>query len=87
VVNIILYHHEHYDGTGYPVGLKGDKIPLEARIVNVADIFDALTSERPYRRKMPRERATEILIENRGTYSDPRIIDIFVDFLKQEKIK
>jgi len=86
VVNIILYHHEHYDGTGYPIGMKGDKIPLEARIVNVADIFDALTSERPYRRKMPRERAMEILIENRGTYSDPHIIDIFVDLLKQERV-
>ena len=86
VVNIILYHHEHYDGTGYPLGLKGENIPLEARIVNVADIFDALTSERPYRSKMSREKAIAILIENRGTYSDPRITDIFIDLLKKEKV-
>lgn len=87
VVNIILYHHERYDGTGYPLGLKGEDIPLEARIVNVADIFDALTSERPYRSKMSQEKAIAILIENRGTYSDPHIIDIFIDLLKKEKIK
>jgi putative two-component system response regulator len=86
VVNIILYHHEHYDGTGYPLGLKGENIPLEARIVNVADIFDALTSERPYRSKMSREKAIAILRENRGTYSDPHITDIFIDLLKKEKV-
>ena len=84
VVNIILYHHEHYDGTGYPVGLKGEDIPLEARIVNVADVFDALTSERPYRGRMAREKAIEILIDNKNTCSDPSITDIFIDLLEKE---
>lgn len=81
VVNIILYHHERYDGKGYPTGLKGDDIPLEARIVNVADIYDALTSDRSYRVQMTRNEAKRIMAANKGTYSDPRIIDTFINIL------
>lgn len=84
VVNIILYHHEHYDGKGYPAGLKGEGIPLEARIVNVADVFDALTSERPYRGRMARGKAIEIMIENKNTCSDPNLTDIFLNLLEKE---
>lgn len=78
VVNIILFHHEKYDGTGYPENLKGTEIPLEARIVSVADIFDALTSERPYRDAMSREEALKILIDGSGTHTDPELVDIFI---------
>jgi len=78
VTNIILYHHERYDGQGYPTGLKGSEIPIEARIVNVADIYDALTSDRSYRGQMTQEEAMEIMKGNKGTYSDPCIIEAFI---------
>jgi putative two-component system response regulator len=78
IINVILYHHERYDGLGYPEGLAGEEIPLEARIVNVADIYDALTSKRPYRPPMTHEKAVEILKQNRGASSDPHIVDIFL---------
>jgi putative two-component system response regulator len=83
ILNIALYHHEHFDGSGYPFGLQGDVIPVEARIVNVADIFDALTSERPYRHGMDRQRALEILVGNKCSYSDPDIVELFIDVLKR----
>ena len=81
VINIILYHHERYDGSGYPLGLAGDDIPLEARIVQVADIYDALTSARAYRDRLSRERAIEIMVAQKGTYSDPRIVDALIRVL------
>lgn len=84
IVNIILFHHEKYDGTGYPANLKGEEIPLEARIVSVADIYDALTSARPYRGAMDRERAVEILNEGKGTHSDPRMVDIFLKTMERQ---
>lgn len=82
VVNIILFHHEKYDGTGYPARLKGNDIPIEARIVSVADIYDALTSARPYRGAMDVDRAVKILAEARNTYSDPAIVDIFLKIIE-----
>ncbi len=78
IVNIILFHHEKYDGTGYPENLKGNDIPLEARIVSVADIYDALTSARPYRKALSAEEAESILASGKNTYSDPEIVDIFI---------
>jgi putative two-component system response regulator len=81
IVNIALYHHEHFDGSGYPFGLRGDVIPIEARIVNVADIFDALTSERPYRQGLSQPQALEILAKNKCSYSDPDIVELFVGVL------
>lgn len=81
VVNVILYHHERYDGRGYPYGLKGEAIPIEARIVNVADIYDALTSERPYRGRLAQEEAVKIVINSKGTCSDPRVVDAFIESL------
>ncbi|MGV3485127.1 MAG: HD domain-containing phosphohydrolase [Planctomycetaceae bacterium] len=75
--SIALSHHERWDGTGYPLGLKGEDIPLEARITSVADVFDALSSVRPYKGAMPRERCFEILTEGRGTQFDPRVLDAF----------
>jgi len=69
--NIVLYHHEALDGSGYPHGLKGDEIPLEARICAVADIFDALTSRRPYKEAWSNAEALDWLKQNAGTRIDP----------------
>ena len=80
IINIILYHHERYDGKGTH-GFEGRRDPLEARIVNVADIYDALTSDRSYRVQMSRKEAKKIMTANKGTYSDPCITDAFIDIL------
>ena len=73
----VLHHHESVDGSGYPHGLKGDEIPLMARILAVADAFDAMTSDRPYRTGMPLAKAESILREGRGTQWDTAVIDAF----------
>ena len=70
-------HHERFDGSGYPDGLKGDEIPLVARIVTVADVFDAVTSNRPYRTALPVEAAREEIARGRGTHFDPQVADAF----------
>ena len=80
----ILYHHERYDGTGYPCGLTGDHIPLLARIICVADSFDAMTSNRPYRQAMTSEVAVTQLRASAETQFDPRLVDAFVRWLKTE---
>lgn len=72
-------HHEKYDGSGYPQGLKGEDIPLFSRIVAVADVFDALTSERPYKKAWPLEAAVELLQEGKGTHFDPHCVTAFLD--------
>jgi putative nucleotidyltransferase with HDIG domain len=78
VVPIVRHHHENWDGTGYPDGIAGAEIPIGARILSVVDCFDALTSDRPYRRRMTNEQALTILLERRGTMYDPDVIDTFV---------
>jgi HD domain/GAF domain len=70
-------HHEHFDGTGYPDGLSGEEIPIEARIMAVADAFDAMTSNRPYRDSLPEEDALAELRRNAGTHFDPRVVAAF----------
>ena len=75
---IALGHHERWDGTGYPKGLSGESIPLEARIVSVADVLDALTSSRPYKEPWPFERALQYLHDKRGIEFDPTIIDVVI---------
>lgn len=70
----VLYHHERWDGKGYPAQLKGDDIPLDARVLAIADELDAMTSTRTYRSALPFEAAYERLKENRGTQFDPHII-------------
>ncbi|MBW3540113.1 MAG: response regulator, partial [Planctomycetes bacterium] len=70
-------HHERWDGTGYPLGLAGDDIPIEGRITAVADVFDALSSQRPYKPPFPRQKCFQILEEGRGTQFDPRVLDAF----------
>lgn len=79
-------HHENWDGTGYPTGLKGEEIPLSARIVKVADVFDALTSRRPYKEPWPVERAVGHLREQAGFQFDPKIIEAFLRLLKMGTI-
>lgn len=78
---IALSHHEKYDGTGYPNGLKARDIPLFGRIVAVADVFDALTSERPYKKAWELDRALALIRESRGGHFDPDCVDAFLDVL------
>ncbi|MBI4364597.1 MAG: HD-GYP domain-containing protein [Candidatus Latescibacteria bacterium] len=73
----VRHHHEHFDGTGYPDGLRGERIPIEARIMAVADAFDAMTSSRPYREPIPEEEALSELRRAAGTQFDPRVVAAF----------
>ena len=77
--DIAHYHHERWDGKGYPDGRAGDDIPLSARIMAVADVYDALTCERVYKKGMPHQQATQILVEGRGAHFDPDVLDTFVE--------
>jgi PAS domain S-box-containing protein len=80
---IALTHHERYDGTGYPRGLAAEEIPLEGRITAVADVFDALLSDRCYRRAMSVDKTVEIIEEGRGTQFDPEVVDVLIDGLAE----
>ncbi|MBU0984627.1 MAG: hypothetical protein KKA42_12190, partial [candidate division Zixibacteria bacterium] len=82
---LILHHHEHYDGSGYPMGLKGDNIPLGARIICVADVFDALTSDRVYRAAFAPAKALEIMAKESGTTFDPVLFKSFVTLIESGK--
>jgi putative nucleotidyltransferase with HDIG domain len=81
VVPIVRHHHENWDGTGYPDGLRGTEIPLGARILSVVDCFDALTSDRPYRPKLTVEDALRVIVERRGSMYDPLVVDTFAEHL------
>ncbi|SHG69028.1 PAS domain S-box-containing protein/diguanylate cyclase (GGDEF) domain-containing protein [Thermosyntropha lipolytica DSM 11003] len=85
VADYILAHHERWDGKGYPKGLKGEEIPLLARIIAVVDAYDAMTSDRPYRKALTHEEALEEIRRNAGTQFDPRIVEIFIDIIEKEK--
>jgi len=74
---IAMHHHEKWDGNGYPDGLKEDQIPLSARIVAVADVFDALVQERPYKKAWPLQDALNLIKNERGKHFDPRVVDAF----------
>ncbi|MGE3342239.1 MAG: HD domain-containing phosphohydrolase [Vicinamibacterales bacterium] len=87
VAPIVRHHHENWDGRGYPDGLRGQEIPLGARILSVVDCYDALTSDRPYRPRMTRQQAEQILLDRRGSMYDPWVVDGFVEILdKLEEI-
>ncbi len=75
---IIRYHHEHYDGKGYPEGLSKESIPLSARIVAVADVYDALRSKRPYKPAFPHWRSSEIIVGGSGNHFDPDVVNAFL---------
>jgi response regulator RpfG family c-di-GMP phosphodiesterase len=85
VINIILYHHERYFGGGYPTGLTGEHIPIEARIVALADVFDALYSDRPYRKAYGFDQAIEIMHEMTETHFDPRLMKLFLPIIEQAR--
>ena len=81
-----MFHHERYDGTGYPKGKKEDEIPLIARIVAVADAYDAMNNDRPYRNKLMRDRIREEFINNRGSQFDPEIVTAFLDIMGEKNL-
>ena len=80
--DIAYSHHERWDGTGYPFGLKGDEIPLASRVVAVSDVYDALSSKRPYKEPFSHEKSVAIILEGRGSHFDPEVVDAF---LRREK--
>ena len=82
----VKYHHERFDGTGYPEGLKGDQIPLIAAIISVADSFDAMTSDRPYRKGFTREQAIEEIKNQNGKQFNPSVISAFLEVIEENKI-
>ena len=86
IASIVRHHHEQLDGGGYPDGLAADSIPLEARIISVADTFDALTSERPYRPAMSVVDAEAELLRVSGSQLDPNCVDTFLKLLRSGKV-
>ena len=86
VVGGMRYHHERWDGKGYPLGLKGEAIPLVARIISVADTYDAMVSTRPYRKGLSPETAFEEIVRYRGTQFDPLVVDAFIQAYKNERM-
>ena len=81
-----LYHHERWDGRGYIHGLKGEEIPLNARIIGIADAFDAMTANRVYRKKLDFEYVLAELKKGRGTQFDPRLVDIMLELIEDGTI-
>ena len=86
LIPVIMHHHERYDGGGYPDGtIKANQIPLEARILSVADSYEAMTSDRPYRKALSEDEAVQELKKNAGTQFDPNIVEVFLEILKKPK--
>src|SRR6266511_5182823 len=88
VTPIVRHHHEQWDGMGYPDGLKGQQIPITARIISVVDCFDSVREDRPFRRGMTRDESIALLLRGSGTHFDPRIVELFIEHLPrfEEKI-
>jgi putative two-component system response regulator len=76
---VALAHHEKWDGTGYPQGLDGEDIPVEARICTVVDFFDALTMDRPYRKAVPNDEVVQMILDETGTRFDPAVVEVFLE--------
>jgi PAS domain S-box-containing protein len=87
VAQIVLQHHERMDGSGYPLGLKGNEILMEARILSVADIVEAMSSHRPYRPSYGIEKALKEILQNRGFYFDPDVVDTCIKIFREKKFK
>ena len=79
---LVRHHHEHYDGTGYPDGLVGEEIPLLSRILTIADVYDALTTERPYKKAIPPPEAVKAMRKDAGNMFDPKLVEVFIGMLK-----
>ncbi len=86
IIPIMAHHHENYDGSGYPGGVKGDAIPLEARMLSVVDIYEALTADRPYRKGFSVKKAIGIMEEEKGHKLDPKITDAFLDMVRKGEV-
>jgi HD-GYP domain-containing protein (c-di-GMP phosphodiesterase class II) len=84
-LEIPFFHHERWDGSGYPRGLKGEEIPLPARLFAIIDVWDALCSDRPYRKKLPRNEVITYLRENAGVLFDPKLTHVFLSFIEEKK--
>jgi HD-GYP domain-containing protein (c-di-GMP phosphodiesterase class II) len=82
-LDAVELHHENWNGTGYPKGQSGEETPIDARIIHVADAYDAMTTDRSYRRGFTHERAIEILRENAGTQFDPSIVEVFINMPRE----
>jgi len=82
----VKYHHENYDGSGYPEGLTGKSIPLTACIISVADTFDAMTTDRPYRQGLSKEEAVKEIVKQRGKQFSPEVVDAFIELFEEGKI-
>ena len=80
-LDIPCHHHEKWDGSGYPRGLSGDRIPLAARIFTVVDVWDALSSDRPYRKKWAKRKIVEYIRTEAGTHFDPEIVKLFLKMI------
>jgi putative two-component system response regulator len=85
-LDVPLYHHEKYDGSGYPNGLKGEQIPIAARIFAIVDVWDALTSDRPYRSAWSTKKALKYIKQQSASHFDPRVVDIFLNLIQSELI-
>lgn len=86
IAKYVLHHHERYDGSGYPKGLKADEIPLLSRIISVADSYDAMTNQRSYKDTLDQEMAIQELVRNKGKQFDPAVVDIFIEKVLRHKI-
>lgn len=82
-LDIPHYHHEKWDGSGYPKGLKGEEIPLSARVFAIVDVWDALTSDRPYRKAWPKARAFDYMRQQSGRHFDPQLLNAFLDMIQE----
>ncbi len=80
------YHHEKWDGSGYPAGLKGEDIPFTARIFAIVDVWDALISDRPYRKAWSREKTREHILEGAGKHFEPRLVSEFINLIDAQAI-
>jgi len=83
-VEVIRHHHERFDGSGYPSGMRGEEIPIAARVFAVADSYDAMTSDRPCRDAMPKDRALEAISDGSGSQFDPDVVEVFLDLAREE---
>jgi HD-GYP domain-containing protein (c-di-GMP phosphodiesterase class II) len=83
IAYFILTHHERFDGSGYPQGLAGENIPLLSRILAVADAYDAMMEDRPYRKGIPKRMAIDEIIRNAGTQFDPKLVKIFIGIIEE----
>jgi putative two-component system response regulator len=82
-LDIPYCHHEKWDGTGYPRGLKGEEIPIAARLFAIVDVWDAMTPDRSYRKAMPRQEAYQYILSESGKHFDPEVVELFIAYIEE----